>query len=147
MRRPQLFIQKPSTIQSNLEAVARHFGRDGLTLPAYLLAAVRQPSLFYMRPATVIRHVEKVIAMQHEGLVAFTVQELARPELPLYPLLAFLVKSPQYFCLADDNYALRVEYARVTGDRPGGVALLTRPRSRIERDLAQALGKPSPPHA
>jgi hypothetical protein len=50
-----------------------------------------------------------------------------------------ITSAPRLLCLSDDNYALRIEYARVTGDRPGGAALLTRSRSRIERDLARFL--------
>jgi hypothetical protein len=46
--------------------------------------------------------------------------------------LPFLLTAPKLLCLSDDNYALRVEYAHVTGDRPPGAALLTRSRSRIE---------------
>jgi hypothetical protein len=49
-----------------------------------------------------------------------------------------------YLTLSDDNYALRSRYAQVTGDRPAGTELLNRPRRRIERDLARALGQPDP---
>ncbi len=40
-----------------------------------------------------------------------------------------------YLTLADDNYAVRVAYVRATGERPGGVSLLTRPRHQVERAL------------
>jgi len=40
-----------------------------------------------------------------------------------------------YLTLADDNYAVRVVYVRATGERPGGVPLLTRPRHQVERTL------------
>jgi hypothetical protein len=46
--------------------------------------------------------------------------------------------------LSDDNYALRLTYARVSGERPGGTALLTRTRRRIEQDLARALAQQLP---
>ena len=53
--------------------------------------------------------------MEREGLVTFPGQSEAPPGKPLVPLLAFLVKNPLYFCLADDNYTLRMTYARVSG--------------------------------
>ena len=41
-------------------AVVEHFTGAGLTLPVYLRAALRQPSLFYQSPATIIGNVEGV---------------------------------------------------------------------------------------
>jgi len=143
-RRPQLFHQSPATIQRNIEEVVGHFKAQGLTLSDYLRAAIRQPSLFYQSPATIIRHIYFVINMRTQGLVTFREEQNPGDGSPLRPLFGFLVKGPQYFCLSDDNYALRTEYARVTGDRPRGTALLTRPRSRIEQDLAAALSQDSP---
>lgn len=78
-------------------------------------------------------------------MITFRGTNAASPDKPLARLFAFLVKAPKFFCLSDDNYALRVEYARVSGDRPGGTTLLTRSRRRIEADLAQFLGQPAPP--
>ncbi len=49
--------------------------------------------------------------------------------------------ADMYLTLADDNYAVRVAYLRATGERPGGVSLLTRPRHQVERALAQARTK------
>ena len=49
--------------------------------------------------------------------------------------------ADMYLTLADDNYAVRVAYVRATGERPGGVSLLTRPRHQVERALAQARTK------
>jgi len=46
-----------------------------------------------------------------------------------------------YLMLADDNDAVRVAYVRATGERPGGVSLLTRPRHQVERALEQARTK------
>jgi hypothetical protein len=34
-----------------------------------------------------------------------------------------MLAAPRLLCLSDDNYALRVHYARVTGDRLPGAAL------------------------
>ncbi|MGZ5950371.1 MAG: hypothetical protein ACXWO1_09570 [Isosphaeraceae bacterium] len=49
--------------------------------------------------------------------------------------------ADMYLMWADDNYAVRVAYVRATGERPGGVSLLTRPRHQVERALAQARTK------
>lgn len=43
-------------------------------------------------------------------------------------------------------YPIRKDFSnkpRIIGDRPGGAALLTRTRRRIEKDLAHALGAPA----
>jgi hypothetical protein len=77
--------------------------------------------------------------MHRQGLLSFPGQADAPQGQPLRPLFGYLLRWPMYLTLSDDNYALRIEYARVTGDRPGGTTLLTRPRSRIERDLAAFL--------
>ena len=45
---------------------------------------------------------------------------------------------------ADDHYELRIRYAHVTGDRPGGIELLHRPRRRIEEALARVLAGSHP---
>ena len=115
------------------------FRCDGLTLAAYLAAAVKQPQLFCRSPATIIRHIHCVIDMRGEGLLTFPGQNDARSGQTLRPLFAYLLKNPLVMTLADDDYALRRTYARVTGDRPGGTALLRRTRRRVEQDLARAL--------
>src|SRR5262249_36555030 len=76
-------------------------------------------------------------SLQQQGFVTFPDQAEAPPGQPLRPLFDFLVKRPDAFCKSADNYALREQYVLVTGDRPSGTGLLTRPRSRIERDLAR----------
>jgi hypothetical protein len=48
------------------------------------------------------------------------------------------------FCLADDNYRLRIAYARITGSRPAGTGLLTRSRPKLELELMQHLGHSDP---
>jgi hypothetical protein len=134
-----LFYQSPATICSNIEGVVSRFRADGLTLPDYLRAAIKQPSLFQQSPPTIIGHVQMLVAMQRQGLVSFPATQAASVTQPMRPLFAFLVQSPKFFCMADDNFRLRELYVRVTGDRPSGAALLKRPRHRIERDLARAL--------
>ena len=145
LAQPSLFSQKPASIIAKIEAVAGHFQPHGLTLGDYLRAALQLPSLFYQRPATIIRHLGWVIEMQAQGLLTFPSQTGAPAEQPLRPLLAFLLRWPRYLTLSDDNYALRLEYARVSGERPGGTALLTRPRRRVEQDLARSLSQATPP--
>jgi hypothetical protein len=68
-----------------LTAVVEHFAPDGLTMPDYLLAAVRQPPLFYQAPATLIANVQGVTDhFAHDGL---TLREYLRAA----------VKQPQLF--------------------------------------------------
>jgi hypothetical protein len=135
-----LFQQSPSTIVANLEKVVAHFREDGLTLKAYIEAAARQPPLFYQSPGTIIGHVTLIIDLHKEGWVTFPGEADAPPAYPLKPMFDFLVKRPTLFCLADDNYALRKTYARVTGGRFKGASLLTRSRQQIERALIEAVG-------
>ena len=85
-----------------------------------------------------------IIDMQRQGLVTFPDQKVTSASNPLKPMFAFLVKNPLYLCLADDNFALRMNYAHITGDRPSGTELLTRKRYKIEKDLARFLEKTSP---
>ena len=47
--------------------------------------------------------------------------------------------------MAEDNYRLRRDYARITGDYPAGAALLRRSRRRIEEDLARFLERAKNP--
>jgi hypothetical protein len=145
LRQPSLFSQSPATLIANIENVAEHFHREGLTLANYLRAALKQPQLFHQTPATLIRHVQLLIDMHRQGLVTFRGTDSAPPNQLLAPLFAFLVTAPSFFCLSDDNYALRIEYARVSGERPGGTTLLTRSRRRVEEDLARVLGQPMLP--
>lgn len=145
-RYPQLFYQSPATLIRNIQGVAAHFQEQGLTLSNYLQAALKQPTLFPLSAATVIRHVNHVIDMHRQKLLACPGQDKAPPGQPLRPLFDLLVRTPQYFCLAEDNYRLRLEYVRVTGDRPRGAALLSRPKAQIERALAEYLNKAESKH-
>jgi hypothetical protein len=146
-RNSALFYMTPDRIIANVETVARHFCGDGLTLAQYLRAAVRLPSLITLSPSGVIRNINRVIDLHQKGLVTFPGQAGAPPGRPLRPLFDYLVKRPDAFCLSAANYDLREEYVRVTGDRPAGAGLLTRPRSRIERDLARFREQPAGEYA
>ena len=141
IRKPSIWAQSAATVVANIEAVVERFRPDGLTTRDYLQAALKQPQLFYQTPATVVGHVELIIEMWRRGLVTFPGEEGAAAERPLAPLFAFLVERPMYFCLADDNFTLRIRYAELSGRRPAGTSLLTRPRHLVERDLACLLGR------
>ena len=144
LRKPSLFVQTPATVIANIESVVQHFLSEGLTIRDYLGAALKQPQLFYQAPSTIIGHVDLVIEMQRRGLIAFPRGTDASGHGPLAGLFAFLVERPMYFCLADDNYALRIRYAELSGERPAGTALLTRHRHQVERDVARLLGPAAP---
>ena len=62
VKRPQLFYRSPASVQANIEAVAEHFRKEGLTLPDYLRAAVNRPDLLQQSPATMVANIEKVVA-------------------------------------------------------------------------------------
>ncbi len=141
VRQPAIFCQSPATLTANIETVAEHFAPHGLELRDYLHAAVRQPALFCQSPATLIGHVNLIIDLHRQGLASFPGQEDAPAHQPLRPVFDWLVKNPAFFCLADDNFALREVFARITGDRPARASLLTRPRRRLENDMAAALGQ------
>jgi hypothetical protein len=78
---------------------------------------------------------------RHLGPISDTFRRLARmieDDGPMPEMQRMAEKIEALRDLAADNYALRIEYARVTGDRPAGAGLLTRSRRRIEEDLARA---------
>jgi len=116
--------------------VAGHFAKDGLPLAGYLRGALKMPSLFASAPATIIRHVNCIIDMHLQGFLTFPGQEYATPQQPLLPLFTYLVKHPRFLILSDENYALRLAYARIP---PAGMSLLTQTRHRIERALRGTL--------
>ncbi len=138
-------ITKPDSsffrFRDKMTEVVEHFAPHGLQLRDYLHAAVRQPALFCQSPATLIGHVNLIIDLHRQGLASFPGQEDAPAHQPLRPVFDWLVKNPAFFCLADDNFALREVFARITGDRPARASLLTRPRRRLENDMAAALGQ------
>jgi hypothetical protein len=144
LRAPPLFAMSPATVITNVETVVDHFAGDGLTLRQYLQTAVKKPQLFYQSPATLIRHLGYLIEMYRQGLLTLPGEGQSQPGQPLAPLFSFLSHWPMCLTLADDNYALRVRYAEVTGKRPGGIKLLSLPRRRIEEELTRALGNALP---
>jgi hypothetical protein len=81
-----------------------------------------------------------LIDLHCQGLVHFPGEENAPPDQSLQPLFAFLIRNPVFFCLADDNYALRSISAHARGERSSGVQLIKRTRHRVEQELSQALG-------
>jgi hypothetical protein len=81
-----------------------------------------------------------IIHLRRQGLISFAGDDRAPPGRPLTPMFDWLVKNPKYFCLADDNFALREIAAYSSGGKHDGVALLTRTRRKVEDNLAKGLG-------
>jgi hypothetical protein len=70
--------------ESKVDHVVAHFAPDGLTKPAYLLAATRSTPLFYLSPETLIRNVERVLEhFRDDGLrrAAYVRAALRQPQL------------------------------------------------------------------
>ena len=61
VKTPSLFAAKSSTIAAKIEAVARHFTADGLTVSDYLQAALKAPPLFYLKPTTIAANLDGVV--------------------------------------------------------------------------------------
>jgi hypothetical protein len=139
MKAPPLFGMSSASVIANVEAVLNRFAGDGLTPRQYLQAALIQPRLFYQPSDTTIRHLGYLIEMYRQGLLTFPGEPPPPPEQPLAPLFAFLSRWPMCLTYADDNLALRLRYAQVTGEHPEGTELLRWPRRRIEQALARAL--------
>jgi hypothetical protein len=132
-------LQKPATVIANIESVAGRFEAEGLVVKDYLRAAIKQPSLFTQAPETIIGHVNFIIDLHRQGPLRFSDEEERQPA----PLFDWLVKNPQYFSLADDNFTLREVAARITSRSGAATAtVLYKPRHRVESDLAKALGHP-----
>src|SRR5690349_7257312 len=79
----RLYHQRPLPADSSffrfrekVTAVVNHFLPQGLTLSAYLKAAVKQPPLFSQRPATVQANIER--AAQHFAAQGLTVKTYLR---------------------------------------------------------------------
>jgi hypothetical protein len=86
-----------------------------------------------------------MLGLGRDGLIGFPNRDHGGENvLPLSPLFAFMLQSPMQFCLADDNYRLRMAYARITGNRPAGSGLLTRYRTKVELELLRHLGHGDP---
>jgi hypothetical protein len=134
---PQLFAQKPKTLIGNIEEVTNYFAADGLIRKDYLRATLKQPQLFVQKPKTVIGHVNLLTALCNEGVL--TVYKTMDNTPVRATVLRFMINTPQYFALADDNFTLREIYGRVT-DAPPSSALLRKSRRQVENELAKVLG-------
>jgi hypothetical protein len=138
---PSLFVIPPATAIEHIEVVVEHFRGQGLALKDYLRAAVKkQPSLFASKPATIIGHINLIIDLHCQGLIAFPQQKDAPLGQPLKPLFHWLIMHPQYFTLADENYALRNVSAHISRDGHARSTFLTRARYQVEDELAAHLG-------
>jgi hypothetical protein len=137
-KQPSLFNQRSETLIANIEGVVTHFAGDGLTYRDYLRAATKQPSLFTQKPQTIIQHVNLVADLHSQGVLRLPESSRGPPN-EVGSVLPFMVSNPHYFCLADDNFALREIHARVTGRPPSSTVLQTS-RSQVEHELAKSLG-------
>ena len=137
LKQPQLFVQKPATIIRNIEEVVNRFSADGLSQHDYLQAALKQPRLFAQKSETIIGHVNLLTRLCTAGIL--TVRRTSDEKPSNAAVLRFMVNTPQYFSLADDNFALREIYARVLNVSPSP-SLLRKPRGQVENELALALG-------
>src|SRR3984893_8160957 len=93
--------------RGKLGAVADYYAGDGLTLAGYLAAAVRQPSLFSLAPATVIGHIDAVAS------------HFAADGLSLSEYLAAAVRQPALFSQAPATMQANIE-AVVSHFQPHG---------------------------
>ena len=107
-----------------------------------LRAAVKQPSLFFRKPATIIRHVDLITGLYRRGFLRFN-EFPNLPQTAAASVLEYLVRNPHLFLMSDDNIDLRETYAHATDARPSK-KILMKSRRRIERELAQALSFHSP---
>jgi hypothetical protein len=138
VRQPSLFSMKPDTVISHLEGVTDYFAANGLTRKAYIQAAIKQPPLFAMNPETVIGHVNLLTDLNRRGLLDLP-ESTRGPPRDARPVLTFMLKEPVYFCLADDNFALRELHAHIVNST-SSPSLLRRTRRQIEDELAESLG-------
>lgn len=132
VKRIQLFLLKPETQISNIEAVARHFQEEGLTCREYLGAATKQPQLFYQKPRTVIGNVEHVV--EHFRQDGLTCRKYLRAA----------VQQPKMFCYTPETIIRHVEL--ITEIYQKGLVELPHPHRRTRTDagrvLAYLIGRP-----
>ncbi len=150
LKQPSLFVQTPETLTGNITGVVERFAAEGLTDRRYLDAALKQPSLFTMSPETVARHIDAVLYFSDRGMFSPPTsprkesQRLRPSQSPSRTaVIDFLLKSPAYMCLADDNYGLREIHQRLT-DGPTDSRMLTRSRYIVEEELMQHFGHDDP---
>src|SRR5204863_1495713 len=96
--------------RGKLGAVADYYAGDGLTLAAYLGAAVKRPELFTMAPATVIGHIDAVAT------------HFAAEGLTLSEYLAAAVRHPSLFYQSPATIQANIE-AVVSHFQPHGLTL------------------------
>lgn len=105
LKQPSLFYQKPETIENNIKEVVK---RLEVTENEYIQAALKQPQLFHQKPETIIRHANWFYALEREEVIEIP-DEYGSPEAS--PAMDYMTNSPRFFCLANDNFELRLFYA------------------------------------
>jgi hypothetical protein len=145
---PNLFTQAPDTIAANIAGVVERFAAQGMTTKDYLQAALKQPTLFSMKPATITRHVELIIALYDDGIFTLprrrdcSTQTAEHPHSHA-PFLGFLLRNPVLMSLEEKNIHLRKYYKELTGAEPSSKNL-TRRHHEVERELMRHLGHDDP---
>lgn len=125
LKEPHMFGRNPVTLNDN---VTRSAELTGIERAAFVAAALKQRPLFYQSPETIAGH-------------ARWAQEMARRGLLPSETMPFLLKAPQFLCISDDNFVLRILFAGAAGKgSQDNFNLLTQSRKSVERDLVAALG-------
>ena len=128
VRQPQLFRVAPEKANENIERTAELLG---IQKNVFIQSALQRPQLFYLDPETIAGHATLMHQIEDEGFVPRGVQKL-------------YLGRPILLTLADDNFELRLEFARHTGigqgDRAPNNMILTESRKRIQENFLLALG-------
>ena len=95
---------------------------------------MKQPSLFFRKPETIILHVNLITGLYRKGILKFD-QFPNLPPTDAAPVLEYLVRNPQLFLMAEGNIASR-DICPATNAQPSRKILL-KSRRRIERELAE----------
>lgn len=125
LKQPQLFYQKPETINSNITRTAKLLDIDK---DCYISTALMQPSLFYLNPNTVYHHACLMKEFNNQNIIIPNVQRN-------------YLNKPNLLCLSNDNFKLRLTFAKHTNIKnQNSFALLRQSRKEIERKMIEILG-------
>ncbi len=141
-RQPALFHQKSKTVIGNIEDVVNHFKAAGLTTTDYLHAARLQPTLFYQDPTTLIKNINMVIGMYEKELIVWGGKRAPKKQPDVRdhkPVLNFLITSPMFMCLSQNNYMLRTMHLATTQTR-APFRILSKAKGKVEDELRTHLG-------
>jgi len=138
----------PDTVVANIQGIAEEVAAEGLTVAAYLRAAIKQPPLFYQKPATIARHITLICAMYDDGIFTLPQRRVSRSimtYIPVHtrPVIAFLLRYPILLTRSDSNLTLCRICVEMSVIPPGSRALF-RPRHELERELMKSFGHIDP---